>query len=245
MYYPDDFYVNVARGLVKGVTSRHIFGAVPQMSIAATGSIWEVNDTIYPWDAFSANGEILTVPSVDVGDNGKFLTIYGLDAEYNEIQETLVLSSSSATSTNNSFLRINDCIYSDNGVENTGIITIRTGGAGGTIVGEIDVGKSQTYNATYTVPAGYTGYVMQGVCTCESGGDASVDFKARQTQLGDLHFRTGHTFEITAGGEYRYPFTVPMRVTEKSDLDVVASVRTNNSRVTVGYDIILVREGLQ
>jgi hypothetical protein len=35
---------------------------------------------------------------------------------------------------------------------------------------------------------------------------------------------------------------VPFRVPEKSDIDVRASVRTNNAQVTAAYDIILIKE---
>jgi hypothetical protein len=44
-----------------------------------------------------------------------------------------------------------------------------------------------------------------------------------------------------ASSEYHYGFTCPFAVPEKTDLDVRASVRTNNALVTAAYDMILIK----
>ena len=52
----------------------------------------------------------------------------------------------------------------------------------------------------------------------------------------------GHTFEVEGqGGQYFYPFAVPIPIPEKSDIDVRATMRSNNSRMTAAFDIILIK----
>lgn len=56
-------------------------------------------------------------------------------------------------------------------------------------------------------------------------------------------FRVGHSFEVSGtGGPYLYQFTVPIRIPEKSDIDVRATMRSNNARITAAFDMVLVRK---
>lgn len=96
--------------------------------------------------------------------------------------------------------------------------------------------------AVYTIPAGYTGYLTKGVCSIQSGGDATGNMYVRY--FGQSSFRVGHSFEVVgAGGQYVYDFSVPIAIPEKSDIDVRAFVRSNNSRVTAAFDVILIKNG--
>lgn len=40
--FTNDERFNLARGLVLDATSVHKFGAIPSMSVAATGTIWDI-----------------------------------------------------------------------------------------------------------------------------------------------------------------------------------------------------------
>ena len=60
--------------------------------------------------------------------------------------------------------------------------------------------------------------------------------------FGESAFRVGHSFEVSgSGGQYFYPFNVPITIPEKSDIDVEATVRSNNARITAAFDMILVQ----
>ena len=57
---------------------------------------------------------------------------------------------------------------------------------------------------------------------------------------------SGHSFEVSGtGGQYDYTFSVPLRIPEKTDIDVRATVRSNNARITAAFDIILVEDGYE
>jgi len=234
----EEFYLQVARRHISNHEPKVQSGAVPAMSQNQTGSVWDVNDTIYPWATWATAG-VVTIPAVNASDNGHYALIYGLDADYNEINETVQLSSSASVVTTKSFKRINSAVYVDGIPYNTGDIEVRRGGASGTIVAKILAGAGQTQMANYTIPAGKTGYILKGACSCQAGADTTGFMMVRPG--GDTVFRASHTFEVSGnGGAYIYEFAVPQAIPEKSDIDVRSTVRSNNARVTATYELILI-----
>ena len=229
-----NYGLGVAKGQFDDITHIHKFGAVPAMSQNQTGTIWDVNDTTYPWSSFDTAGT-LSIPAVNASDNGKSIVLVGLDNDYLELTETVTVSSSGATTTTQSFKRIFRAYVTNGSITNVGDIVVQKGG---TTVATIKAGKAQTLMAVYTVPAGKTGYLLKGVATCQAGADATGDMFVRY--FGQDSFRVGHTFEVSGtGGEYLYDFGVPVKIPAKSDIDVRCSVRSNNARVTAAFDIIL------
>lgn len=235
--YLDDEMINIARGLVTGTSGVHKFGAVPAMSTNTTGTIWDINDTLYPWSAFDTPG-VLNVPAVNAAENGDRIIVYGLDENFDQIQEEFTLSSSATVTGTKTFARVYRAYFFD-GTTNVGNIDVKRGT---TTVLRISAGKAQTLMSIYTVPAGYTGYLMKGVASIEYGGDATIDMFVRY--YGQTSFRIGHSGEVAGTGmPYSYTFSVPIAIPEKSDIDVRAFVRSNNSRVTAAFDLILVANG--
>ena len=229
-----NYGLGVAKGQFDDITHIHKFGAVPAMSQNTTGTIWDINDTTYPWSSFDTAGT-LSIPAVNASDNGKSIVLVGLDNDYLELTETVTVSSSGATTTTQSFKRIFRAYVTNGSITNVGDIVVQKGG---TTVATIKAGKAQTLMAVYTVPAGKTGYILKGVATCQAGADATGDMFVRY--FGQDSFRVGHTFEVSGtGGEYLYDFGVPVKIPAKSDIDVRCSVRSNNARVTAAFDIIL------
>ena len=236
-YFPmDDLYLNIARGLVKGTSFVHKFGAVPSVSTNTTGTVWDVNNTIYPWSAWDTAGTI-TVDRADAGDANKQVTVVGLDSNYNAIQETIILTNATGNASTNSFIRVFRAFIID-GSTNVGLISIKKGA---TTVAAITAGKGQTLMAVYTVPAGYTGYLYKGTATAQAGADATGDMFVRY--FGQTSFRVGHSFEVDGdGGQYTYDFTVPLPIPAKSDIDVRVTTRSNNGRYTAAFDLILIKD---
>lgn len=234
-YFFNDERMNIARGLLKGVSDTHKFGAVPAMSQNQTGTVWDINDTVYPWSAFSSASAV-TLDRANAGDAGKTITIEGLDANYESVTDTCVLTNATGNTTTSgtTFIRVFRA-YVSAGADNLGNIDIKVST---TVVARITATKGQTLMAIYTIPAGYTGYLIQGTGTVQSGADATGNIFVRY--FGQDAFRIGHSFEVSgAGGQYMYEFSVPRVIPEKSDIDVRASVRSNNARFTAAFDIIL------
>lgn len=239
VYFPlDNIFLNISRGLVKGTSFIHKFGAVPVMSTNTTGTVWDINDTIYPWAAFTTAGTI-TVDRISADDANKQITVVGLDANYNNISETITLTGATGNASTNLFVRVFRAFVAD-GESNIGTINIKRNG---TIVAAITATKGQTLMAVYTIPAGHTGYLMKGTASAQIGADASASMFVRY--FGQESFRVGHTFEVSgAGGQYLYDFSVPIPIPAKSDIDVRITTRSNNGRYTAAFDLILIKDNL-
>lgn len=228
----EPFELQVARGQIPGHTFVHRQGRVPAMSQNTTGTVWDVDDTIYPWSAWDTAGTV-TVSRADAADANKNVIISGLDANYNPVSTTITLTAASGNTSSTVFSRI-DLVRMNGNSANVGQINVLKGA---TTVGRIVAGVGQSLKGTYTVPAGYTAYLTQGAMTIQNGADATGTFLYRIP--GD-RFIIGHTFEV-ASSEYSYAFTCPFALPEKTDIDVRASVRSNNALVTAAYDIILIK----
>lgn len=234
-----DSVLSIAQGEVNGHSGVHKFGAVPAMSQNNTGTVWDVNDTTYPWSSWDTAGTV-SILAVNASDNGKTVTLVGLDANYEDQTEEVVVSSSGAVTTTNTWKRLYRA-YISTGEDNVGNITVQKGG---TTVLQITAGKGQTLMAIYTVPANHTAYLICGVCSVQDGADATGNMFVRYD--GQSAFRIGHSFEVTGkGGPYSHKFAVPIRLPEKTDIDVRATVRSNNARVTAAFDMILVQDGYE
>lgn len=230
----EPFELQVARGQIPGHSALHKFGAVPSMSVNTTGTIWDIDDTLYPWSAFATAGT-LTVDRASDSDAGKIITIIGLDANYNEQSENVTLTNATGNPTTKTYIRVYRSYMYNGSSTNVGNIDIKKGG---TTVARITAEKGQTLMGVYTVPAGYTAFLTQGVMSVQSGGDATGDFFVRYG--GQAAFRIAHTFEV-ASAEYFYAFHVPFALPEKSDVDIRATLRSNNARITAAFDAFLIK----
>lgn len=238
-YFPlDNLFLNISRGLVKGTSYVHKFGAVPSMSTNTTGTVWDIGDTVYPWSAWATAGTI-TIDRADAGDANKQITVVGLDSDYNALTETITLTSATGNASTNSFIRVFRAFVVD-GTTNVGLISIKRNS---TTVAAITAGKGQTLMAVYTIPAGYTGFLMKGTCSAQAGADATGDMFVRY--FGQSSFRVGHSFEVAGtGGQYLYEFATPINIPAKSDIDVRIATRTNNGRYTAAFDLVLIKDSL-
>jgi len=205
------------------------------MSINTTGTVWDIDDTLYPWSALTSAGT-LTVDRASASDANKTITIIGLDANYNQISENVTLTNATGNSTTQSFIRVYRAYMYNGSAENVGNIDIKRST---TVVARITAAKAQTLMGVYTVPAGYSLYLTQGVMSVQAGADATGNFFVRYG--GESAFRIAHTFEV-ASAEYFYAFHAPFKLPEKSDIDIRADLRSNNARITAAFDAYLIQE---
>lgn len=231
------FYFEIQQGLIPGYAFNHKFGAAPSMA-AGTATVWDVDDTLYPWDALGSGGSIVNVGRNNVADNGFIVTVQGLDENYEFAEENITITSADQTGSQ-LFTRVNRAFISDSGSTNIGNIDIEAGAAGGTTVGRITAGYGQTLMALYTVPAGKTGYLIHMACTGSSDTDASGSIRKREFEQDA--FRIQHAFELQIrGGQYDYTFGAPLVFSEKTDIEITIVNRSNNKRITTAFDLLLV-----
>lgn len=224
--------LNLAAGVLDGYTFEHVNGAVPAMAQNSTGTLWDVNSTIYPWAIMNLGGH-LTITCTN-GEVGHAVILDGLDDNYDHQTEVVPLTALTVTTASH-WKRIHSAIYSNGITANANGITIARNG---TTVAKILAGRGKSHMAITSIPRGHTGFVTKGTASCAASSDATVDMFIKYD--GQTAYFSGHSFEISGGGQYTYDFTVPMMLPEYSDVDVRATVRSNNSRITAAFDIIIV-----
>ena len=151
----EPFDLQVARGQIAGHSTVSIFGYQPSIGTTSI-AVWE-NASAY---AFPASASTMTVASNSSTDNGATVLVVGLDANWNQISETVTIATG-GTTTVNSYLRINNLFFAtpaSGQTTNVGQITIKVST---TTYGQINVGIGKSQNAWYSVPANYEFYLDQ------------------------------------------------------------------------------------
>lgn len=230
----------IAKGESNGYSFVHKFGAnfdVDNNSEPET--VW-TGGGLYPWSALNV-AKTLYILSNDSNEEGT-VELQGLDEDYNVVTETVTLNGSTAVTTLNTFLRVYRMIYTDDGGGNVGVITARVDSPSGTVVAQIEGVLSQTLMCVYTVPAGYTAYMMAVDFSVQKNKDAQV--LMMQRTFNTNNFRIAHMAEVYES-TYRYDFPIPLPLPEKTDLELrTDNVETNNTRVTSNFTMVLVNNEL-
>jgi hypothetical protein len=227
-----DSYFSIAQGQFDGYSVVNVTGYNADVDSAVDETVWAAGG-LYPWSVWDSV-RLITIVSASASDTGS-VVVSGLDANFNPITEEIDCTGTTASTGTVQFKRVNSAVYKNGATNNAGNITLT---ANGNTVGLIQAGIGQTLNGIYTVPAGYTAYILTGDFSVQKGEDAQVRFFIRPFGQGFRIAHIGEVYEST----YRYDFYAPVAMTEKTDLDVqAAQVETNNTRVTTNFTMILVR----
>lgn len=223
--------LGVSANQYDGLSVIHKFGFNPDINTNSDPeSVWSAGG-LYPWSSFDS-ASVLTIASTDASDSDT-LEISGLDSNFNLLTENVTINGTTNVTTNKAFKRVYRMRYLGDA---QGDITAKISAV---TVAQIDAGKNQTLMAVYTVPAGYEAYILAGDATVQKNKDAQIAFYVREHSKS---FAIAHMAEVYENS-YRYDFVAPLRIPEKTDLDVRASeVENNNTRVTANFDILLVRK---
>jgi hypothetical protein len=236
--------INIARGLIRGASVVHKFGRNPNIG-GAPETIWMHGGTY----TYLTSVSTVYVSGADAQDSAagtgaRTVTVQGLDADYNEIEETLTVDGAVSTK---SFLRVYRAFVASAGTlqTNKGAVLVSTGASGGgTVLADIGIigtgttfGLGQTQLALYTIPAGKTGYLTNWNVGIGSYNDtATATLYTRETGNG-LIFRTRDIMDIP-GGLHQRTYTVPFALPEKTDIEIRA-IATTGTTVSSAFDIIL------
>jgi hypothetical protein len=203
------------------------------------------------WDGgglytYLTSAGVLTVTSTDSNDSvsetgARTVTVEGLDANYNQISETLTVGGSAGSV---EFFRVFRAFVSTSGSSGTneGNISIAQGATTlaqiRTVGSPTSTGLGQTFMSIYTVPSGYTGYIFQwSVSTAKADGDI---FLVKKGHNDNGTWRSQDVIHADKNGiERNYKF--PLKIEEKSDIEVRAVSATNNMKCAATFCILLVQ----
>jgi len=230
-YYP--YYLQVSRGLVAGHKRVFKFGFNGDIDTNIE-DIWD-GGGVY---TYQSSAVAMTVTSGGgATDNGVQVTVQGLDASYNEVSEAVTLAGSGTATTTQTYLRVYRAFVSGS-QEPTGDITIANGG---TTYAKVLDGEHQTLMALWTVPAGYTAYLLQTDITAFTEQNNKFAVVWVQTRELDGVFRTQDKFALVENTHHQQ-YQVPLPIPEKTDIRIraIGSSSSANIELSAGLDIIYI-----
>jgi hypothetical protein len=246
----DEALISYARG--KPVTEADVLSAFLIDKSGSTESLGNSPATmstvwggtgLYPWTTFTGTGDKLFIKSLtnDPKVQGKSVTIEGLDSNYDVIEEAVTLHASNtmiAVSSVNNFYRINRIYLSGNNTNELPHdydIEVRYGSASGTLLSLFDAPWGRGQNCIYTVPRGYEAFVLS-----INGNSGKMD-----EITSSLWFHPyGGTWTLQKSfkfisGTFDHNFRTPLRITEKSDIEIRAFALVESSRIGTEFQLLV------
>jgi len=170
--------------------------------------------------------------------------IYGLDENYEEITETVLLEGTTAVTTTQEFIRVYRAIVLTSGTNsatvdaNVGTITIAPETTTTSVQAKILPHIGQTLMCVYTVPAGKSAYVTGIGFSIGKAKDAMILAKLRI--FGEnSSFQTKYTTEVYESNETA-PLQIPFYVPEKTDIVLNVLPGASGSRVSASFGFYLI-----
>ena len=247
----EPFELQVARGQITGHKTLFKFGINGDVGTSVE-TVWAQGGTyVYPASATVMKISSSSADDAAAGTGARTISIAGLDANYNEISETVILDGQTAVNTVNSYLRISRMfvVTAGSGATAAGTIYAGTGtvtsGVPATVYGMITLTANQTQMAFWTVPAGYTLYLMGTFFTsANSTANASTNFQLIQRPLGGV-FRIQSSARTAGNGDFILDLHTPLAFTEKTDIEIRAIASAGTSNVSAEFEGIYIQNYMQ
>src|SRR6056300_1770631 len=247
----EPFELQVARGQITGHYPLFKFGNNTIVGDSLE-TIWaEGGLYVYPPSASVMTVSSSSTADTSAGTGARTVELFGLDGDYNEISETVTLNGQTAVNTTQSFLRINRMIVrsAGSGGANAGVIYAGTGtvttGVPANIYATINGdGSNQTLMALWTVPAGYTAYLMQydvsNGTTSNTPAVCKLSLVARP--FGEV-FQVKDVKSLTTGMHIENTLVIPLKFTEKTDIEAraISSSSSVSCDISASFEIIYIK----
>lgn len=231
-----DQYFQISRGVIPGFSAFGTGGVNRDIDTSTTPEdIWS-GGGLFP---YQTTAQTLAITSDSENDNAagtgvRSVVIIGLDANWNSITEVVPTAGSTPVVTSNSFLRVNAfrSVTCGSAGTNVGTISLNVSGGGGAMQGQINPGEGQSMRALFSVPAGFTAYLLDafvGIIRAGTNEYAEIAIIAR-TNLGPWITRNYLSVSANGGSSFNISPRIIGALAEKSDLRFTATnVSANNT----------------
>lgn len=238
-----DFITAVQMGFVGGWTQEFKFGASEAIDVTEVGVYPGAKAFVWPTEAAKIQLSSSSADDTDGNGGSKKVTVVGLDSAGAIITEEIPLSGQTASTSTQSFYRINRMYVSD-GLLNVGNLWASPTGATLTAgvpgdsdkLYEIAAGDGQSTQLQYTVPAKYRAYVY--AINLGMGGDRTTRVRFRAKEPSDTCFRVRAKASL-----YRSPIAYPFPMVGHPGLtDIMITAKTSiagSSDVAVTLSMLL------
>lgn len=244
----EPFALQVARGQIPGHRSVVVFGYNPDVDQTRV-TVWPYTGVL-PLPAAALQMKVSSSSANDTanGTGARTVFVAGLDANHNEISEIVTLNGQTAVLTTQSFLHINNAYVATagSGLSAAGDIYFGTGtvtaGVPATVYDLIKLDYNQRITGSYTIPAGYTAYVSQGLFSAgQPSGSSQVS--GRLMSIGVDGIRRTAAITTVNNGVADYLFEYPLQIPEKTTIEATAQASANNNEASAMFIMVLVKNG--
>jgi len=244
----EPFELQVSRGQIQGHRNVTVFGFNQDVDTTQV-SVWPLPSLItFPAAALQMTVSSASADDTSAGTGARTIVVQGLDANYNEVTETVTMNGQTAVTMTTFMLRLNYAYVVTAGSGNgaAGDIYIGTGtvtaGVPATVYDIIKFDYNTTITGSYTVPAGYTAYVSQGLFSAgQAGGSNQV--QGRLLTRGTDNIRRTAAVTSINNGVADYTFEYPLAVPAKTTIEATAVGSSNNNAVSSMFILVLIKEG--
>lgn len=244
----EPFELQVSRGQIQGHRNVTVFGFNPDVDTTQV-SVWPLPSLItFPASAIQMTVSSTSANDTSAGTGARTIVVQGLDANYNEVSETVTMNGQTAVTMTKAMLRVNYAyvVTAGSGNSAAGDIYIGTGtvtsGVPATVYDIIKFDYNNTTTGSYTVPAGYTAYLSQGLFSSgQAGGSNQV--QGRLLTRGVNNIRMTAAITTINNGVANYVFEYPVAIPEKTTVEATAVGSSNNNACSSMFILLLVKEG--
>lgn len=242
----EPFELQAARGQITWHTPVVVFGYNPDVDTAPE-TVWP-GDGLLPFPSSPIQMSVSSASANDTsaGTGARTIYISGLDANHNSVSEIVTMNGQTAVTTVNSYLHINDAYVMTAGSLDgaAGNIYIGTGivtaGVPATIYDMIAFDYNKRLTGSYTVPAGYTAYLSQGLFSAgQAGGSNAVT--GRLMTRGTNNIRLTAAVTTINNGTADYTFEYPVAIPEKTTVEAQAFGSSSNNACSSMFIIVLIK----
>jgi hypothetical protein len=244
----EPFELQVSRNQIQGHRSVTVFGFNPDVD-ATQVSVWPLPSLItFPASAIQMKVSSTSADDTSAGTGARTVVVQGLDANYNEVTETVTLNGQTAVTMTASLLRVNYAYVGTAGSSNgalgdiyvgTGVVTA---GVPATTYDIIKFDYNNTTTGSYTIPAGYTAYLSQGLFSAGQAG-GSNQIQGRLLSRGVDNIRRTAAITTLNNGVANYVFEYPLAIPEKTTLEATAIGSSNNNACSSMFVLALIKNG--
>ena len=239
-----DYFQRVSQNLFHNVDHIYKFGR---------GNISTTEEVI--WDeggeyTFLTSADTLEILSDNINDTSsgsgaRSVEIFGLDADYNALNEIVLLNGTTAVNTVNQYIRVYRARVKEVGNSNIvgganqGDITIRSSTTPLNIQAKILANNGQTLMCIYTIPNGYAGLLWQASFSSSGNQNVVARLKTRDGSEADLAFTINAVRDVQTA--FRQEYKIPVLLPEKTDVVFTAEGGAANIDVSASFLIQLIK----
>jgi hypothetical protein len=240
-------YQSITEDPLENVVNKRLFGSVKG---PATDTLTDVSslNTVVTLPTTAAQVSVVSDSTLDTntGTGAQIVVILGLDENYEPLRETVITNGTTPVLTVNSFLRLNTMTVGLSGSSQSNVGDI-VGSINGDDQIEIPAGEGISQSSMFTIPAGYSGILVDYLMSVyRSAGGSSIKEAETLLTLYNSTSNTSYTVSelgIRNDGNNSTYISRPLapKIAEKTTMRFQTTVASSNTAITAEYSLLLLK----